>query len=172
LRGLEWTDAEPKEDPTPDASVAGVWKFGMLAADDERVTSTMQALKDALWVKTEVGGCARYVDDHYHQVSQDVANVPGNPWFICTLWLSEWRSAVAGSAEDLKAAAELLTWTARRALPSGVLAEQVHPYDDAPLSVSPLTWSHAEFVTAVHAYLDAAARLGKPSRRRQDAREV
>jgi hypothetical protein len=39
-------------------------------------------------------------------------------------------------------------------LPSGVLAEQVHPYTNQPLSVSPLTWSHAAFVTTVLEYLN------------------
>jgi hypothetical protein len=40
-----------------------------------------------------------------------------------------------------------------RALPSGVLAEQVHPYTGQPISVSPLTWSHATFVAVVADYL-------------------
>jgi hypothetical protein len=33
-----------------------------------------------------------------------------------------------------------------------VLSEQVHPYTGEPLSVSPLTWSHAAFVSAVQHY--------------------
>ena len=40
-----------------------------------------------------------------------------------------------------------------RALPSGVLAEQINPYTNEPLSVSPLTWSHAAFVTALLRYM-------------------
>ena len=48
---------------------------------------------------------------------------------------------------------------AEHALPSGVLAEQVNPYSDAPLSVSPLTWSHASFVSTVHDYVQAQLRL-------------
>jgi glucoamylase len=163
LRGLEANGGGLQEDPTPDASIAGIWKFGLLAPDDKRVAATMNALRESLWVKTDVGGCARYVDDNYHQVSQDLTTVPGNPWFICTLWLSEWYSAVARSAADLKSAAELLAWAADRALPSGVLAEQVHPFDDSPLSVSPLTWSHGEFISAVHAYLEADRRVARPA---------
>jgi hypothetical protein len=40
----------------------------------------------------------------------------------------------------------------------------VHPKTGAPLSVSPLTWSHAEFVGTVHRFLDCLKRLqiGKP----------
>jgi glucoamylase len=33
------------------------------------------------------------------------------------------------------------------------MAEQVHPYTNAPLSVSPLTWSHATLVATVQEYL-------------------
>jgi GH15 family glucan-1,4-alpha-glucosidase len=59
----------------------------------------------------------------------------------------------------LQRALELLVWTYEHALPSGVLAEQVHPYTGAPLSVSPLAWSHATYVAATHAYLKARERL-------------
>ena len=33
------------------------------------------------------------------------------------------------------------------ALEAGVLAEQVNPYTNEPISVSPLTWSHATVVS-------------------------
>jgi hypothetical protein len=36
-----------------------------------------------------------------------------------------------------------------------VLPEQLNPYDGSPLSVAPLTWSHAQFVSAVRAYVAA-----------------
>jgi GH15 family glucan-1,4-alpha-glucosidase len=102
---------------------------------------------------------ARYTNDHYHQVSQDIANVPGNPWFICTLWLAEWYALVAKTDEELKKALELLEWVANHALPSGILAEQVDPYTDQPLSVSPLSWSHAAYVSTVLTYLQRKQRL-------------
>jgi GH15 family glucan-1,4-alpha-glucosidase len=146
-------------DPVIDASMIGLWKFGMYPADSPQVKSTMESIRERLWVKTEVGGVARYENDGYHQVSEDVENVPGNPWFICTLWLAEWYAWTANSKEDLDRSRSLLDWVAERALPSGVLAEQVHPYTNAPLSVSPLTWSHATFITAVQAYLQAIKRL-------------
>lgn len=51
--------------------------------------------------------------------------------------------------------ADLLEWVTDHALPGGALAEQVDPYSGAPLSVSPLTWSHAAFVESISCYLDA-----------------
>jgi GH15 family glucan-1,4-alpha-glucosidase len=119
----------------------------------------MQAVRDRLWVKTPVGGIARYDHDYYHQVSPDVVNVPGNPWFVCTLWLAEWIIARAQTLEDLTPALDILGWVADHALPSGVLAEQIHPYTGTPISVSPLTWSHATLVMAVQAYLTRRAQL-------------
>jgi len=66
----------------------------------------------------------------------------------------------------LRQAIPLLEWARARALPSGVMAEQVNPFTNEPLSVSPLTWSHAEFVMTVRWY------LGKYHRFIQKAREA
>ena len=147
-------------DPVIDASLAGLWQFGMYEPDDPKIRSTMNAIRERLWVKTGVGGIARYENDYYHQVSQDIKNVPGNPWFITTLWVAEWLARTAASSEDLKPALTLLQWAADRALPSGVLAEQVNPYTGETLSVSPLTWSHAVFAATLQATLEARKRLG------------
>jgi GH15 family glucan-1,4-alpha-glucosidase len=88
-----------------------------------------------------------------------VANVPGNPWFISTLWLAEWYIAIARTLADLERPRLLLEWCRTKALPSGVLAEQVHPYTGEPLSVSPLTWSHAAFVSAIQHYARTSAAI-------------
>ena len=141
-------------DPVVDASLWGLFYFDAYPADDPRVRATLSAVHEHLWCKSPVGGMARYTNDYYHQVSQDVANVPGNPWFICTLWWADYLIATAKTQEDLKPALAVLEWVDRHKLPSGVLAEQVHPYSNAPLSVAPLTWSHATYVATVQAYLE------------------
>jgi GH15 family glucan-1,4-alpha-glucosidase len=146
-------------DATLDASLYGAFAFGAYPADDSRVEATMKAVRDRLWCKTDVGGLARYENDYYHQVSHDTARVPGNPWFICTLWLAQYEIARAKSAADLARALEYLSWVEKRRLPSGVLAEQVHPFSGQPLSVAPLTWSHATVVSVVQEYLDRAEAL-------------
>lgn len=149
-----------RRDTTIDASLYALFHFHALPVDDARVAATMGAVRDRLWVKTEVGGLARYENDTYHQVSKDVANVAGNPWFISTLWLAQYEIARAKDLGELESRAlPLLAWATGRALPSGVLAEQVNPYTGEPLSVSPLTWSHAEFVAAVTKYTERRAAL-------------
>ena len=61
--------------------------------------------------------------------------------------------------EQLKEAVPLLEWATDRALASGVLAEQVNPYTNEPLSVSPLTWAHATYVQCVLDYLEKRGSL-------------
>jgi hypothetical protein len=38
--------------------------FGMLDADDPRVVATMEQVERDLWIKTDIGGIARYADDY------------------------------------------------------------------------------------------------------------
>lgn len=147
-------------DMTLDASLYGLVMFDALPPDDPRIVSTFAQLEKRLWVQTDIGGMARYENDYYHQVErQDTTRVPGNPWFVCTMWLASYRMARAVTREDLKPGLDLLSWAVRRALPSGTMAEQLHPYTGEPLSVSPLTWSHAAFVQTVREYLDRHSRL-------------
>jgi GH15 family glucan-1,4-alpha-glucosidase len=118
--------------------------------DDSRVKASMDALHQKLWIPSTVGGMARYEEDDYYRVSRDF---PGNPWFISTLWHADYLIRRAASPEDLKEAEIILKWVVQHALPSGVLAEQIHPFTGEPLSVSPLTWSHGTFVSVTQQYL-------------------
>jgi GH15 family glucan-1,4-alpha-glucosidase len=146
-------DGTIRKDATLDSSICGLFLFGLLPANDSRVERSMQALEHTLWAKTSSGGMARYENDYYYQVTHDLTQVQGNPWFICTLWLAQYRIAHATSIEELRQALPLLTWVLNHALPSGVMAEQINPFTSEPLSVSPLTWSHAEYVLTVRWYL-------------------
>jgi oligosaccharide amylase len=142
------------KDFTVESSTYSVFEFDVLPTDDPRVEKTMKTIESTLWIKTDIGGIARYQNDYYQQVGKDIKNVPGNPWIICTLWLAEWYIAKAKTLEDLKKPLELLHWVTEHSLESGVLAEQIHPYNGQPLSVSPLTWSHSTFVLTVIEYLN------------------
>jgi GH15 family glucan-1,4-alpha-glucosidase len=148
-----------RRDSILDVSLLALPLLGMLKPDDPKVRATVEAIHRRLWCQTEVGGLARYENDYYHQVSRDTEKVPGNPWFIGALWLARYYISIAHSHADLERARELLRWTERYALPSGLLPEQVNPYTGEPLSVAPLTWSHAAYVTTVQEYLLAFKRL-------------
>ncbi len=151
LRALEFNgDEHYTVDTSVGSSVFGLFYFGVFPATDEKVQKTMKAVEERLWINTKIGGVTRFENDSYMRVTGEVT---GNPWFICTLWLADYRIAVAKKREHLKGALEILEWTCKRALPSGVLAEQVNPLTGEPVSVSPLTWSHSTFVATVQNYL-------------------
>jgi GH15 family glucan-1,4-alpha-glucosidase len=138
-------------DATVDASLYGIFAFGAYAPDDVRVTNTMEQVYDTLWCRTEVGGLARYENDQYYRVNNDG---PGNPWFVTTLWLAQYYIASAKTQDELQKALEIMHWVEQHALLSGVLAEQVNPNTNEPLSVSPLTWSHGTYIAVVREYLN------------------
>ena len=65
-----------ERDLTLDSSVTTVFAYEVLDAKDIRVKNTMDALISNLWVKTDVGGLARYQNDRYRRVSPDTAGEP------------------------------------------------------------------------------------------------
>jgi GH15 family glucan-1,4-alpha-glucosidase len=152
-RGLVQKDSRWIKDMTLESSLFAIWEFGVLPVDDDRVIRTMRAIKDGLSVRTGVGGIARYTNDYYFQQSGDIEKVPGNPWVICTLWIANFEIESAKSLDDLEGPKRTLNWVVDHAMESGVLPEQLNPYDGGPLSVAPLTWSHATFVQSVTKYV-------------------
>ncbi len=145
-------------DNTIDASLFGTFAFGAYEPGDNMVAGTMSQVYDKLHLKTPSGGLARYENDGYYRGSDAVT---GNAWFITTLWTAWYYVDAASDKAGLDKALDVLKWTAKRALPSGVLSEQINPYTNEPLSVSPLTWSHATFVTVVHKYLQRFLEMEK-----------
>ncbi len=146
-------------DTVLDSAMYGLWRFGMYPPDDPRIRDTMKAIATDLANGADCGGIARYTDDYYFKVDPDTRKVPGNPWFMCTLWLAQWYILTARTAADLKPATDIIRWAVGHQLPGGLLSEQLDPHTGAPLSVSPLTWSHAEFMITVDEYCRAADRL-------------
>ena len=146
-------DGSVMRDATVDSSLFGLWYFGMLSPRDPRIEATIEAIRTRLSIKTGVGGCARYENDYYQRWRDVPPDVPGNPWFICTLWLAQHEIAHAQSMHELNTVKPLLQWAREHAFDSGIMAEQAHPMTGEPLSVSPLTWSHAAFCLAFEEYV-------------------
>jgi GH15 family glucan-1,4-alpha-glucosidase len=146
-------------DTVLDSAIYGLWRFGMYPPDDQRIAATMKAIRDQLANNGTCGGIARYQDDYYFKVESDTKKVPGNPWFMCTLWLAQWCIATAKDTHDLKPARDAINWVVAHQLPGGLLSEQLDPNTGAPLSVSPLTWSHAELVVTVDEFCRKSERL-------------
>jgi len=145
-------------DRTIDASSAyGIFFFEVLPRDDERLMKAMKLTRERLSVKTPVGGLARYAGDQYYRT---VADVPGNPWFITTLWYTQYAIAMARDDHDLDQVRADLNWVEHNALRSGILSEQLDPYTGEQVGAAPLTWSHAEYVRTVIMYMRKLKELG------------
>lgn len=162
-RGLVLSGETLVLDKTVDASAFAIFHLGVFPATSALVSGTMNAIRTHLRVQTDVGGLARYERDPYHRISEETDRVPGNPWLICTLWLAEYAIARATSVAELQEALDLVRWARSKAPQSLVLPEQIDPYDGSPLSVAPLTWSHAQVISVVRGYLRAMRRFRSAS---------
>jgi GH15 family glucan-1,4-alpha-glucosidase len=74
--------------------------------------------------------------------------------------LAEYEIERSRSEQDIKKVLPYFTMIAKCALPSGILPEQVDPITYKPLSVAPLTWSHAQYVYLVLSYMEKLEELG------------
>ncbi len=157
LRCLRCVNGDLVPDTTTDSSVLAVALLGILPGDAPEVTSSLEAIERDLRIRSHVGGYARYQDDYYFRQTDAYA---GNPWIICTMWVAQLKIRRASTRAELEQAAQWLEWTRRHATPTGVLSEQIHPDTGQALSVSPLTWSHAEFLATCLDFLEAKARIG------------
>lgn len=157
MKSLRYEHLAPEPDATVDASsFYGLFRFGVLPADDPRLARAYERVVEHITVPVGIGGVARYEGDQYFRATHEA---PGNPWVITTLWLAEYEIARATSLAELAPALERLQWVAARANAAGLLAEEYDPTTGRPASASPLAWSHAQFIIAYHAYLAKHAEL-------------
>ncbi len=160
LKSVSLEDGEVKGNKTIDASsFYGCFRLGVLSVDDERMDRAFESTKKAISDPIPVGGTARYEKDMYHAPGKGYNNVPGNPWFVTTLWLIQYKIARASTEEELEFVNDELMWAVDHALPSGVLSEQIDPYTGDQISVAPLIWSHAEFIITVMEYVSKLEEL-------------
>jgi glucoamylase len=131
-----------KVDSTLDiSSFYGAFMFDYVA-EPEHLASTLRAIEAQLLDVSPSGGCARYEDDNYFK--SDPA-YRGNPWFVTTLWLSQYY-ALQGQKDK---AQHYIQWALDNSLNSGLISEQISPEDSKIVGVTPLVWSHAELINAI-----------------------
>ena len=68
--------------------------------------------------------------------------------------MAQYVIAKAMTISELQKAVPMLQWVAEHATESGMLPEQLDPYTGQSISVSPLSWSHGEFILTVHKFID------------------
>jgi GH15 family glucan-1,4-alpha-glucosidase len=140
-RFIRRIDEDGNQDLTVDASLYSPAFFGLIDPKDPIMVRTINEIESKLKVN---GGIIRYENDMYQRRKKQP-----NPWLITTLWLAEYYADVNNKSKAL----EYIMWTVNRALPTGFLPEQVDPETFEPASVTPLVWSHAEFIIAINKLL-------------------
>lgn len=136
-------DGSLQYDDTLDISnLYGPFMFAGLPEDDETVASTLKHVEEKLLNTSPIGGVIRFPGDGYFLAKSQYA---GNPWIVCTLWLAQIYLA-EGRTDDAR---QLIAWSEARGLASGSLSEQFDPENGFVLGVTPLVWSHAEFINTV-----------------------
>lgn len=108
----------------------------------EHVKETVREIENVLLDKSPSGGVPRYEHDSYFSINSSYL---GNPWHVTTLWLAQYYVRTG----QLDRAKKYVDWTISKALPSGMLSEQVNPETGRVLSVAPLVWSHAELINTI-----------------------
>lgn len=138
------------------SSPYGIFKFSVLDKNDQMLKKAFEIAEERLTIPTNIGGLARYEGDDYYRVSPDVT---GNPWIITTMWLAQYKIALAKNLLELEDTKKYLLWVVRNASSSGILPEQLNPFTGEPISTAPLTWSHAEYVSTVIQYMEKLKEL-------------
>ena len=113
--------------------------------------NSFKTCEERLTISNGIGGLARYDGDEYYRVSKSVS---GNPWIITTMWLAQYKIALAKDLSELEETKKFLSWVVKNAPLSGILPEQLNPYTGEPVSAAPLTWSHSEYVSTVIQYIE------------------
>jgi GH15 family glucan-1,4-alpha-glucosidase len=127
------------------SSFYGPFRFGVISSDDPRMKQSFKVFSSKLGRGINIGGIARYENDSYCKAPGDFA---GNPWFVVSLWFTQYKIATAVSIHDLQEISKDIEWAAKYQV-SGMLSEQLDPFSGAVISAMPLTWSHAEYVRTV-----------------------
>ncbi len=161
IEPIDWQTVEKiiEKDDTTDSSLSFIWDMGVLPPDDPRIVSTMEDIEKNLTNKT--GGLCRYRGDRYqrnknHNYSETIS---GNTWVISTLWLANWKIAIAKNQKDLKKAKDLIEWVESQANSAGILPEQIDPFENKHISVAPLTWSQSSFLDTVQRFSEKYDKL-------------
>lgn len=123
------------------STLYGVSMFGFHEEND-LLQETCSLVEQILLDQSPSGGTPRYENDSYFAVDD---TYQGNPWFVTTLWIAQHYARINQTDKTR----HYVDWTIEKALPSGVLSEQINPSTSEPLSVTPLVWSHAELINTI-----------------------
>lgn len=136
-------DGEVRPDSTIDmSSIFGAFMYGLFPTDSEQTKQAFATAEQVFAFTKDNPGIPRYENDNYRRVSD---SAKPNYWFVTTLWAAQYYLEV-GNTETALA---MLGWVRDHAWPTGILCEQIDPETGKEMSVSPLCWSQAEYVSTL-----------------------
>lgn len=134
--GLEYNDTIDL------SSVFGAFMYGLFPTDSDETRQTVATIESLMQPPADTPGFVRYEQDGYRRVDPESL---GNWWFVTSLWMAQYYLEV-GRVDD---ATHILNWVQQSMWPTGVLSEQVDPATGDEVSVSPLAWSQAEYLSTL-----------------------
>lgn len=124
------------------SSFYGCFMYGLFAVDSEEIRTTVETIRNTFLPDPDYfTGLPRYENDNYIRKE----GKGPNPWFITSMWLAQYYTEIGESEK----AAEIVAWVEARLSSTGHLSEQVDRDTGEHLSVSPLAWSHAEYMATL-----------------------
>lgn len=130
------------DDTVDVSSTFGAFMFGLFPASSDEVANSIETIREKFHVTDKKLGVPRYEHDAYRRTS-DAAE--SNWWYVTSLWLAQYYLETGESEKAL----HILNWVRDSAWNTGVMTEQIDPASGEEVSVSPLCWSQAEYVSTL-----------------------
>lgn len=133
------------EDTLDMSAIYGAFMYGLFGTDSDETTQSIATAKQLFGFDLTVPGMPRYENDNYQRTQPDRPNM----WPIVSLWLAQH----AIEQGDTEVATRIIDWVTALMRPTGVLPEQVCPATHQNISVEPLTWTQAEYLSTLLDYV-------------------
>ena len=124
------------------SSVHGAYMFGLFELESDEVRTSFATAAERLKTSDSHPALARFENDEYDR--GDPKRV-GNPWYVTTLWYAQYLLETDRKDEFQS----IVKWVQGRMSMTGGLAEQFDPDTLASISVAPLAWSQAEYLSTL-----------------------
>jgi GH15 family glucan-1,4-alpha-glucosidase len=136
-------DGAIEPDETIDmSSIYGSFMYGLFGTKSEKTRNAVDAALKTFGFDEDAPGLPRYEHDTYRR--PDDTEQP-NWWFVSSLWMAQYF--LETGQQDR--ATNILHWVHDSAWATGALTEQINPRTRDEMSVSPLCWSQAEYLSTL-----------------------
>jgi GH15 family glucan-1,4-alpha-glucosidase len=134
---------EIRYDATIDTSSAfGAFMFGLFPVTSNEVQQAVQTVHEVFNATDKQPGLPRYENDAYRRANDTAKS---NPWYVTSLWFAQYYLEIGKQQK----AQYTLDWVRDSAWNTGVMSEQINPETNEEMSVSPLGWSQAEYISTL-----------------------